>query len=166
MSGISSIGGMTDLDTFISQSLAIEKKPIQELESSKSALRKKDLVYTDLKAKLRELNDITKDLIAVGVSNKLRAKKAESSDSKYFTAETTGSTSPHPGNIKTTWRRSPGNTSIRLHANYFLASNRPGKVTRWIENHRALKGTYKNEITWARLYIRLKINISDSNDTS
>jgi len=89
MSSISSIGGNTDLETFVYQSLASERKPIQELESSKSDLRKKEQVYNDLKSKLRELNNITKDLIAVGVGNKLRAKKAESGDSKYFTAETT-----------------------------------------------------------------------------
>ena len=57
MSSISSIGGMTDLDTFIYQSLATARKPIEELETSKSELRKKEQVYTDLKAKLRELND-------------------------------------------------------------------------------------------------------------
>jgi len=89
MSGISSIGGQTDLEIFMYQSLAAERKPIDELEKTKSELRKKDNIYTDLKAKLREFDTIVKKLIDVSVSNKLRSKKAESSNSKYFTAETT-----------------------------------------------------------------------------
>ena len=65
MSGISSIGGQTDLDIFMYQSLAAERKPIEELEKTKSELRKKDNVYTDLKAKLREFDTIVKKLIDV-----------------------------------------------------------------------------------------------------
>ena len=89
MAGISSINTHPSIDTLVSQFLAPDRRPIQELEQTKLDLKKKESVFNDLKTKLKEFNDKVEEFITISVNNKLKAKKADISNSKYFTVETT-----------------------------------------------------------------------------
>jgi len=88
MASISSISTqLPAVEQLVSQSLAQERKPIDELENSKSNLNKKINIYSDLKAKLKTLRDRVKEFTEVGGKLWGGAKNASSSNEKVFTAE-------------------------------------------------------------------------------
>jgi len=88
MADISSISTqLPAVEQLVLQSLAQERKPIDELENSKSDLNKKVNIYSDLKSKLKVLRDRVKEFTEVGGKIKIGAKNASSSNEKVFTAE-------------------------------------------------------------------------------
>jgi flagellar hook-associated protein 2 len=88
MASVSSISTQqSSVEQLVSQYIALERKPVDELETSKSGLQKKINVYTDLKAKLKTLQDLVKKFIGTGSTVKIGAKIASSSNEKIFTAE-------------------------------------------------------------------------------
>ena len=88
MVSISSISTQqSGVEQLVSQYLALERKPIDELEKSKSSLNQKINIYSDLKSKLKVLSDRVKRFTETGGKIKIGAKNASSSNEKVFTAE-------------------------------------------------------------------------------
>ncbi len=89
----SSSGNGSAVEQLVAQSIAQERKPIDTLEGTKVDINRKISVYTDLKAKLKVLQDRLKKFSEVGSAEKLGAKIASSSNTKVFTAEASGDAS-------------------------------------------------------------------------
>jgi len=88
MASISSISSsLPAVEQLVQQSLALEREPIDELESSKSDLNKKINIYSDLKSKLKVLRERVKRFTETGSKINIGAKNASSSNEKVFTAE-------------------------------------------------------------------------------
>ena len=88
MASISSISTQqSGVEQLVSKYLSLERKPIDELEKSKSSLSKKINIYSDLKSKLKVLSDRVKRFTEIGGKIKIGAKNASSSNEKVFTAE-------------------------------------------------------------------------------
>ncbi len=92
MASISSLGtGANSIATLVDQLIAPEREPVTNLESSKKELGTRLNILTDLKTKLKSLKDMAEDYAATQSLNTLLAKKAESSDSKFFTVSASSS---------------------------------------------------------------------------
>ncbi|MFC1556847.1 flagellar filament capping protein FliD [candidate division KSB1 bacterium] len=88
MAEIGSItSGANSIETLVQRFMADERRPVDDLESQKSELNRRQLVFSDLKTSLTALRDKARDFTRVGSLNTLNSKKATVSDSTYFTVE-------------------------------------------------------------------------------
>ncbi|MFC1564020.1 flagellar cap protein FliD N-terminal domain-containing protein, partial [candidate division KSB1 bacterium] len=86
MTSITSIGsGANSIETLIQQTIASERQPITDLESSKKTLQMRVNIFNDLKTKLKALRDLSRDFTKIDTLNTLLSKKATSSNESFFT---------------------------------------------------------------------------------
>ena len=70
MAEISSItSGANSIETLVQRFMADERRPVDDLESQKSELNRRQLVFSDLKTSLTALRDNAKDFTRVGSLN-------------------------------------------------------------------------------------------------
>jgi len=78
------------LNDYLTQSLAYLRQPITSLESKRSELEVKSAVFTDLSAKLSDLEDVLDRMTATGTSAVFRQKSVTSSAERLVTATAAG----------------------------------------------------------------------------
>ncbi len=92
MVAISSVtSGANSIQTLVDQFMVPERRPITDLESSKTNLDRRVAVYTDLKSKLSALQKISGSLSGVGTLNTLSKKSAISSNTSFLTVSASAS---------------------------------------------------------------------------
>lgn len=93
MGSMSSIGGSANsIETLVQQYMALERRPVQKLESQKAALNVTKGVYSDLNSKLKELLDLAEDLADTDSDSIYSSVKVVSDDSDVL-GVTTGTNS-------------------------------------------------------------------------
>ena len=92
MVAISSVtSGANSIQTLVDQFIAPERRPINDLESSKTNLNRRIAVYTDLKTKLSALQKISGSISDVGTLNTLSKKSSTSSNTSFLTVSASSS---------------------------------------------------------------------------
>jgi len=90
MATITGLSGQSSIYELVSQMSQLYRFPITRMESAKSDLSMLDTIYTDLKSKLKTLNDTAEDL-ADTINPPLEVRQAVSSDATILTATATSS---------------------------------------------------------------------------
>ena len=90
MATITGLSGQSSIYELVSQMSQLYRFPIVRMESAKSGLSMLDTIYTDLKSKLKTLNDTAEDL-ADTINPPLEIRQAASSDATILTATATSS---------------------------------------------------------------------------
>ena len=84
---LSSIAGQTSsIEMLVQQYMALERRPVQELETKKASLNTKIGVFTDLKSKLDALESIAEELADTTSSSIFNAVQVASDDTDTVTA--------------------------------------------------------------------------------
>lgn len=83
---IGAIGGSNSIESLIQQYMAIERRPITQLESRKSELNIRKGMFSDLKTKLDTLMKAAKVLTEIGALSVFNTKSVVSGDPKIITA--------------------------------------------------------------------------------
>jgi flagellar hook-associated protein 2 len=91
ISAISSSTYTSSIDQLVQQTLAKERKPVDDLQAQKNDLSHRLTVYTDLKTKLNALVEAAKGFTRLNALNSLIKKTAASSNENYATITATGS---------------------------------------------------------------------------
>ncbi len=79
------------LNDYLSSYLTYLQAPITALEEQKSALEVKLAIFTDLKEKLRDLEDLAEELAGTGTSSSFLSKSVTSSNTNVLTATASAS---------------------------------------------------------------------------
>jgi len=82
---IGGIGGLSSVDLLVEQFIATERGPVDTLESSKKKLSNRLNILKDLKTKLSELRDLSREFNREGSLSNLRSKTAVSGNESVFT---------------------------------------------------------------------------------
>ncbi len=129
MVSISSItSGANSIQTLVNQFIAPERRPITDLENSKTDLNRRLAVFSDLKTKLNTLRDSARSFSGVGSLNALSKKTAASSNAKILTVSADPSAIVGNYAIKTD-RLASSDTGVSLQldrAGTFLAGKSSG----------------------------------------
>ena len=87
MSTISALSSKSSVDTLVEQSLAVERRPVYDMEDEKGLQTKRLAIFTDLTSNLTTLRDRVKKYSNLADSPLAASRTAISSDPDIFTAE-------------------------------------------------------------------------------
>ncbi|MFC1477192.1 flagellar filament capping protein FliD, partial [candidate division KSB1 bacterium] len=91
MATISTLGGLSSIDTLVNRYLEVERRPIDKLETEKSDHNTKLAIFSDFRSELKTLQDRLSGFTAVGAAAKFGSRIAISSNPSIVTAEATTS---------------------------------------------------------------------------